>query len=90
MRMREPKIGFKPTPMFTVKARFSQDIEVASGIDRVRDFFGDIGNFAELMPGITQIHTDASGIRASARAGRNTGGWANASKILRRTRRRHT
>lgn len=48
--------------MFTVKAGYSNDIEVMSSIDKVRDFFSDVTNFAELMPGITQIHTDAKGV----------------------------
>ena len=48
--------------MFTVKAGYSNDIEVASSIDKVREFFSDITNFADLMPGITQIYTDAKGI----------------------------
>ncbi|MFZ1700393.1 MAG: SRPBCC family protein [Pyrinomonadaceae bacterium] len=48
--------------MFTVKAGFSDDIELRSGIDQVREFFSDITNFAELMPGIDQIHVDAKGV----------------------------
>lgn len=48
--------------MFTVKAGYTNDIEVRSGIERVREFFADITNFAELMPGILQIHTDAKGV----------------------------
>ncbi len=48
--------------MFTIKAGYTDDIEVRSSVDRVRDFFGDIANFAELMPGIQQIHTDAKGV----------------------------
>ena len=48
--------------MFTVKAGYSNDIEVASSIDKVRAFFSDITNFAELMPGVQQIHTDAKGV----------------------------
>ena len=48
--------------MFTVKAGYSNEVEFRSGIEKVRDFFSDVKNFAELMPGITQIHTDASGI----------------------------
>lgn len=48
--------------MFTVKAGYSDDIEVASSIDKVRKFFSDITNFAELMPGVQQIHTDAKGV----------------------------
>jgi carbon monoxide dehydrogenase subunit G len=48
--------------MFTVKAGFSDDIELRTSIDRARAFFADITNFAELMPGVQQIHTDAKGI----------------------------
>ena len=48
--------------MFTIKAGYSNDIEVKSNIDKVRDFFADVSNFAELMPGIQQIHTDAKGV----------------------------
>jgi carbon monoxide dehydrogenase subunit G len=48
--------------MFTVKAGYTNDIEVRSSVDRVREFFADVTNFAELMPGIMQIHTDAKGI----------------------------
>ncbi len=48
--------------MFTVKAGYSNDIELRSGIEKVREFFGDVSNFAELMPGIQQIHTDANGV----------------------------
>jgi|SRR5436190_181489 len=48
--------------MFTIKAGYTDDIEVRSSVDRVRDFFADITNFAELMPGIQAIHTDAKGV----------------------------
>jgi carbon monoxide dehydrogenase subunit G len=48
--------------MFTIKAGYSDNIELRSGIDQVRDFFADLSNFAELMPGIQQIYTDAKGI----------------------------
>ncbi|MGE3468191.1 MAG: SRPBCC family protein [Pyrinomonadaceae bacterium] len=48
--------------MFTVRAGFSDDIEVRSGIEQVREFFSDISNFAEFMPGVLQIHTDAKGV----------------------------
>lgn len=48
--------------MFTVKAGYSNDIEIRSSIDRVREFFADITNFAELMPGVEQVHIDAKGI----------------------------
>jgi len=48
--------------MFTVKAGYSNDIEIASSIDKVREFFSDITNFADLMPGVEQIHIDAKGV----------------------------
>jgi hypothetical protein len=48
--------------MFTVKAGYSNDIEIRSSADRVREFFLDIRNFAELMPGVMQVHTDAKGV----------------------------
>jgi carbon monoxide dehydrogenase subunit G len=48
--------------MFTVKAGYADDIELKASIDKVREFFADLRNFAELMPGIDEIHTDANGI----------------------------
>jgi uncharacterized membrane protein len=48
--------------MFTVKAGYSDTIELKSGIDQVREFFADLQNFADMMPGISNIHIDAKGI----------------------------
>lgn len=48
--------------MFTIKAGYSDDIEVRSSIEKVREFFGDMNNFADLMPGIASIHMDAKGV----------------------------
>ena len=48
--------------MFTVKAGYSDNVEVQTNIEKVREFFSDITNFAELMPGIASIHTDAKGV----------------------------
>lgn len=48
--------------MFTVKAGYSDNVEVQTNIEKVREFFLDITNFAELMPGIASIHTDAKGV----------------------------
>ena len=48
--------------MFTIKAGYSSNIEVKTSLDKVREFFADVTNFAELMPGVAQIHTDAKGI----------------------------
>ena len=48
--------------MFTIKAGYSDNIELQTNIEKVREFFSDIRNFADLMPGITSIHTDAKGV----------------------------
>jgi len=48
--------------MFTVRAGYSDTIELQTSIDQAREFFADIKNFADLMPGIASIHTDAKGI----------------------------
>lgn len=48
--------------MFTIKAGYSDNVEVKTSIEKVRDFFTDMTNFADLMPGIASIHTDAKGV----------------------------
>ena len=48
--------------MFTVKAGYSDNVEVQTNIEKVREFFSDIRNFADLMPGIASIYTDAKGV----------------------------
>ena len=48
--------------MFTIKANYSNTVEVGTSFDDVREFFADIKNFVELMPGIESIHVDAKGI----------------------------
>ena len=48
--------------MFTIKAGYSDNVEVKSSAERVREFFVDLKNFADLMPGISSIHTDAKGV----------------------------
>src|SRR5213593_4528639 len=48
--------------MFTVRAGYSDRIEVKTSIDKVREFFSDIRNFVDLMPGIMSVHTDSKGI----------------------------
>lgn len=48
--------------MFTVKAGYSDKIELRSGIEQVREFFADLTNIADLMPGVASIHTDAKGV----------------------------
>lgn len=48
--------------MFTVKAGYSDYIELHTNIEKVREFFSDVNNFAALMPGIASIHTDSKGV----------------------------
>jgi carbon monoxide dehydrogenase subunit G len=48
--------------MFTIKAGYSDNFEVETSVEKVREFFTDVRNFADLMPGIASIHTDAKGV----------------------------
>jgi carbon monoxide dehydrogenase subunit G len=48
--------------MFTVRAGYSDKVEVKTSLERATEFFTDIKNFIELMPGIESIHTDGKGI----------------------------
>jgi len=48
--------------MFTIRAGFTDKIEIKQNVEKVREFFLDIKNFADLMPGIASIHTDAKGV----------------------------
>ncbi len=48
--------------MFTIRAKYSDKVEVKTSLEKVREFFSDIKNFVELMPSVESIHTDAKGI----------------------------
>lgn len=48
--------------MFTIRANYSDTVEVKTSLDAVRDFFADLKNFVDLMPGVESIHIDANGI----------------------------
>jgi len=48
--------------MFTIRAKYTDTVEVRTSLNAVRDFFTDIKNFVELMPEIESIYTDAKGI----------------------------
>jgi carbon monoxide dehydrogenase subunit G len=48
--------------MFTIRAGYSDQVEVKTDLEKVGEFFSDIKNFVELMPGVESIHTDARGI----------------------------
>ncbi len=48
--------------MFIVKAAFSEQVEWRTSAERAREFFNDLRNFVELMPGVERITADARGI----------------------------
>jgi len=48
--------------MFTIRAAYSDKVEVKTSLQKVIEFFGDIKNFVELMPGVESIHTDGKGL----------------------------
>lgn len=48
--------------MFRIKAEYSEQIIVRASIERAREFFGEIRNFVELMPGIESIRSEAGGV----------------------------
>ncbi len=48
--------------MFTIRAGYTDKVEVSTNLEKVRYFFSDIGNFIELMPNIESIYTDRKGI----------------------------
>jgi carbon monoxide dehydrogenase subunit G len=48
--------------MFTIRANYSDTVELKTNADAAREFFADIRNFVELMPGVESIHIDAKGI----------------------------
>ncbi len=48
--------------MFRIKAEYSEQLELKTSVERARKFFGELSNFAELMPGIESIRKEASGV----------------------------
>lgn len=48
--------------MFTIRAAYSDKVEIKAALAQVAEFFADIKNFVELMPGIESIHTDGKGV----------------------------
>lgn len=48
--------------MFAIRAAFNEQVEWRTSVDAAREFFGDLKNFAELMPGVERITADAGGI----------------------------
>ena len=48
--------------MFQLRAGFSEQVEWRTSAEAAREFFGDLRNFVELMPGVERITADARGI----------------------------
>ncbi|MEO8648598.1 MAG: hypothetical protein ABI539_05470, partial [Acidobacteriota bacterium] len=48
--------------MFTIKAGYSDNVVLNASLETAREFFADVRNFVDLMPGIASIHTDANGV----------------------------
>ncbi len=49
--------------MFTIKADYSEQVELRAGASRAREFFAELRNFVELMPGIESIRNGAGGVK---------------------------
>ncbi len=47
---------------FTVKAGYSDSVYLRTTLERAREFFSNVGNFVDLMPGVQKIHLDAKGV----------------------------
>ena len=47
--------------MFTIRASFSDKLEVGVSVKKTHEFFSDIRNFVELMPNVQSIHTNGDG-----------------------------
>lgn len=48
--------------MFRIRASYADQLELRTTIERAREFFGELRNFADLMPGIEGIRKEAGGI----------------------------
>jgi carbon monoxide dehydrogenase subunit G len=48
--------------VFQIKAAFEEKLEIKTTVERARAFFGDVGNFVNLMPGVESIREEAGGV----------------------------
>ncbi|PYS91987.1 MAG: hypothetical protein DMF64_10550 [Acidobacteria bacterium] len=48
--------------MFQIKAGYDEQLEIRTTLEQARTFFGDLRNFAELMPGVESIKAEAGGV----------------------------
>lgn len=48
--------------MFRIKAEYSEQLQLRTSMERARQFFAELRNFAELMPGVESIRSEAGGV----------------------------
>ena len=48
--------------MFQIRAAFNEQLDIRTSVERAREFFGDLRNFVELMPGVERITNEAEGV----------------------------
>ena len=48
--------------MFRIKASYTEQLELRTTLERAREFFSELRNFVDLMPGIEGIRKEAGGI----------------------------
>jgi uncharacterized membrane protein len=48
--------------MFIVRADYKENLEIKSPSERIREFFGNVRNFVEMMPNVESIRTDLRGV----------------------------
>ena len=72
--------------MFRIKASYTGQLELKTTLERAREFFGELRNFADLMPGIEGIRKESGGImRWAVRAEVPVIGSVRASFAVRKT-----
>ena len=63
--------------MFRIKASYADQLELRTTIERAREFFGELRNFADLMPGIEGIRNEAGGIMRWMVRARSADHWSS-------------
>src|ERR687886_525619 len=48
--------------VFQIKAGYDEQLEVKTTLGQAREFFADLRNFVELMPGVESIKQEAGGV----------------------------
>ena len=72
--------------MFRIKASYADQMELHTTLEQAREFFGELRNFADLMPNIEGIRKEAGGImRWIVRAEVPVIGWVHANFTVEKT-----